>query len=128
MCRCDGTELMPCTCSCETMSELDCCVHNPKRPTPHVHAELIKAWADGANIEYFSIPEQKWKDVTNPTWYPNFQYRIKLEPKKIVYRLCLWASGTIYLCLSKDNESEWEKLSGFKRWVTPWQHYIEEEA
>jgi hypothetical protein len=52
---------------------------------PHVHAELIKAWADGAVIQsrnphYGSAdvgPE--WTDVKNPMWYPNVTYRIKPE-------------------------------------------------
>ena len=27
---------------------------------PHVHAELIKAWADGAEVEVFSFDNNNW--------------------------------------------------------------------
>ena len=44
---------------------------------PRVHAEMIKAWADGYEIEVF-IPEQdKWVDVAKPEWFDNMEYRVK---------------------------------------------------
>lgn len=46
---------------------------------PRKHAELIKAWADGAEIEYES--HGIWVDESYPDWYPEMQYRIKPEPK-----------------------------------------------
>ena len=56
--------------------------------TPHKHAELIKAWADGADIEHFSIPAQMWMYTANPAWNPDNQYRIKPEIKPdVVYEL-----------------------------------------
>lgn len=47
---------------------------------PHIHAELIKAWADGAVIQFYS-EDQKWTDCTNnrPVWSDYAQYRIKRE-------------------------------------------------
>jgi hypothetical protein len=45
---------------------------------PHKHAELIKAWADGAEIQiHMAIG---WTDC-NPTWIEGVEYRIKPEPK-----------------------------------------------
>lgn len=35
--------------------------HN--KPKPHPHAELIKAWADGALIEYFDEGTNVWKQT-----------------------------------------------------------------
>lgn len=46
---------------------------------PHKHAELIKAWADGAEIEWFDGDE--WKEIYEPAWSPLTNYRIKPEPK-----------------------------------------------
>jgi hypothetical protein len=46
---------------------------------PHKHAELIKAWADGAEIE-FQDSEGVW-GVGIPKWNPDSVYRIKPEPK-----------------------------------------------
>jgi hypothetical protein len=47
--------------------------------TPHVHAELIKAWADGAEIQARSHPSAKWADVENPKWVSDMEYRVKPE-------------------------------------------------
>lgn len=51
--------------------------------TPHVHAELIKAWADGAEIERFDSSSQSWEPPygKNPAWNVEVKYRIKPEPK-----------------------------------------------
>lgn len=48
--------------------------------TPHKHCELIKAWADGAEIE-FHIGENEWDLVGQPSWRVEQEYRIKPEPK-----------------------------------------------
>ena len=44
---------------------------------PHKHAELIKAWADGAEIEYYNAVYDLWqKPAGVPNWHPDNQYRI----------------------------------------------------
>lgn len=48
---------------------------------PHKHAELIKAWADGAEIQYRLSPEEEWKDIRSPLWWDCNEYRIKQKPK-----------------------------------------------
>ena len=59
---------------------------------PHKHAELIKAWADGAEIQYRfngQIAEDAWQNHyidQNPTWSYSYEYRIKPEPKPDVVR------------------------------------------
>ena len=47
---------------------------------PHVHCELIKAWADGAEIQYADTPDT-WVDCprNQPNWYSDVRYRIKPE-------------------------------------------------
>lgn len=47
---------------------------------PHKHAELIKAWADGAEIQYKSAAGI-WCDFENPIWDKDIKYRIKPESK-----------------------------------------------
>ena len=43
------------------------------------HIELIKAWAEGAQIQRLRKDKGHncWKDVKNPTWNQKVQYRIK---------------------------------------------------
>lgn len=48
--------------------------------TPHRHAELIKAWADGAKIQ--QQVGNCWHDIPGtPGWSTQCDYRIKPEPK-----------------------------------------------
>ena len=46
---------------------------------PHVHADLIKAWADGAQIQYNDSYSDNglWRDIANPVWSKDQVYRIK---------------------------------------------------
>ncbi len=49
---------------------------------PHPHAEIIKAWADGAPIQMFAC--NRWVDMKDedgvPMFIPEYQYRIKPRP------------------------------------------------
>lgn len=47
---------------------------------PHKHAELIKAWADGAEIEVL-CGKDYWEVRQHPNWHPDDEFRIKPEPK-----------------------------------------------
>jgi len=49
--------------------------------TPHKHAALIKAWADGAEIEVFLEHFNEWVACPRSAWDSNYEYRIKPEPK-----------------------------------------------
>lgn len=54
---------------------------------PHKHAELIKAWADGAEIEW-QTSNGTWVHSFEPNWnYPEGRYRIKPEPMPDVIAL-----------------------------------------
>lgn len=49
---------------------------------PHKHAEAIKAWADGAQIQTRFATDDEWVDVcSTPSWYEDLEYRVKPEPK-----------------------------------------------
>ncbi len=62
--------------------------------TPHKHAALIKAWADGATIEV-AIPKNQtsadygrfdaWMETKAPEWNPRKQYRVKPNPDVVRY-------------------------------------------
>jgi hypothetical protein len=48
---------------------------------PHKHAEVIKAWANGAEIQCSMKNDNDWFDVEVPDWDLSLNYRIKPEPK-----------------------------------------------
>ena len=51
---------------------------------PHKHAELIKAWADGAEVEYLRMGNEGWAPIFKGwSWDCDFAvlYRIKPERK-----------------------------------------------
>jgi hypothetical protein len=54
---------------------------------PHKHADLIKAWADGAEIEEWQEHLQAWETDKNPTWFTGQIYRIKpvTNHERLVY-------------------------------------------
>lgn len=65
--------------------------------TPHKHAELIKAWADGAQIEFRVDRTCDWASVRAPVWEENFEYRIEPEPKPdvVLYgRVCIYGAAS----------------------------------
>ena len=61
----------------------------------HKWAKEIKAWADGAEIEY-KLPTGTWKpcDATEepPQWLENVCYRIKPQPKEQQYLYVYWGN------------------------------------
>jgi hypothetical protein len=52
--------------------------------TPHKHAAIIKAWADGAEVQYYALNE--WHDLgEQPCWFRDSQFRIKPKPDRVYY-------------------------------------------
>ena len=52
---------------------------------PHVHAEFIKAWTDGAHIQVFYTKNKEWADCPEPFWSEKEQYRIKPQNLSATY-------------------------------------------
>jgi hypothetical protein len=50
--------------------------------TPHIHADVIKAWADGAEIEIYKDNFDVWIPNAHPNWLSDMAYRVKPEPKQ----------------------------------------------
>ena len=88
---------------------------------PHKHADLIKAWADGADIQQRLTPSAIWEEIGQfPSWAEQFEYRIK--PKTIRYRLCLWKDGCgrPYAAVAEEDDRS-ENSRFFVRWLGDWQ-------
>lgn len=71
---------------------------------PHPHAELIKAWADGAKIQLKVRDAEEWIDTDSPVWTKCHEYRIKPEsepsneawkPKKGISYLFVDSCGNV---------------------------------
>jgi hypothetical protein len=61
---------------------------------PHKHAELIKAWADGAIIQSRSLlsypgDPSKWADDNDPRWISEY-YEFRIKPEDIVTTTFCW--------------------------------------
>jgi hypothetical protein len=55
--------------------------------TPNKHAELIKAWADGAEIEVRYPNAVSWTLVQYPKWTESLEYRVKQKRPKEIEKL-----------------------------------------
>lgn len=97
---------------------------------PHKHAELIKAWADGAEIQCRRHSSCDWTDLVggSPSWFHDWEYRIK--PKTIKYRNFLWtpqytwepSKRVICVCSEQEHLDEPRTTwSGFIKWLGDWQ-------
>lgn len=64
------------------------------KPRPHKHAALIKAWADGAQIQSRSNEAQPWTDAKSPMWYESTQYRLKPQNRVVTAKLFLEIYGS----------------------------------
>jgi hypothetical protein len=78
---------------------------------PHVHATLIKAWADGAEIEYKS-QTGPWMGTgrSGPLWNPYVEYRIKPVPHPQQALIDAWFDG--------DNAIEYRGTDGVWKLVS----------
>lgn len=79
---------------------------------PRVHAKLIKAWADGAQIEYFHKNQQQWVLCAVPGWAKHIQYRIAVPKKPDVMHLI--NMGNVTLANGKQWVSQFEGTPNLK--------------
>ena len=99
--------------------------------TPHKHAEIFRALAEGHKIEWRRWPSEGWNELLSAVTVcdlvdgkDTFEYRIK--PEKKWYRVAFfsrqveggelaeWAGITA----TPDGEKEFEARADFSRWIT----------
>ena len=75
--------------------------------TPHVHAELIKQWADNPSrvVQRRSTQTGLWFDEDAPyEWLTNCEYRFKPEPKPdSVIEVFVYSNGAMTRHDSEEN-------------------------
>lgn len=95
----------------------------------HIHCDVIKAWADGAEIEFRCNPDDPWALIDKfPSWYEGYEYRVNPKPITKWYRVALFKTGNgVYFGFVSENdflEKTYEAHCNFIRWVTDRQ-YVE---
>ena len=92
--------------------------------TPHKHASLIHALADGLAVEYRLIGGADWDAVRDFSLFDETGYEFRLKPKIIRFRLYLLVTDEISAvsvvhtnCFSAEVES----CANFVRWLGDWQ-------
>jgi hypothetical protein len=84
---------------------------------PHIHAEVIKAWADGAAIEFRLDSSHAWNQTIEPTWYVGSEYRVKPVPVMAWYRVAEMVGHTA--CADTEpQENNLIQHCNFIRWLT----------
>ena len=57
---------------------------------PKLHADMIKAWADGYGIEAYNPERGQWISVPEPGWFDDIEYRVR--PGEMEVPEPVWAS------------------------------------
>lgn len=73
--------------------------------TPHPHAEIIKAWADGQQIQVRAEKSKQWIDVQNhsaPAFNTQLQYRVKPQAQLFTQEYHAYRHEEQYVILSED--------------------------
>jgi hypothetical protein len=74
---------------------------------PHKWAKEIKAWADGAEIEYRHT-DDNWYAMKNPSWNNEYlEYRIKSTPKEPQYLYVYNDGGYSLISFVRDNSTNY---------------------
>lgn len=86
----------------------------------HKHADLIHAWADGAEIQYYNRHD-KWDNIDTPSWDKENKYRIKPKTKTVRFRNYLNENGGVRAW------SSYGIPDMFVKWLGDWQEVEVEE-
>lgn len=90
----------------------------------HKHADVIHAWAEGAEIEFKVQATGDWRKTDTPSWQEDYEYRIKPPARK--YRVALFNNGAEGYTSTADNQedsNDHEDMPHFVRWLTDWIEY-----
>jgi hypothetical protein len=96
---------------------------------PHKHAAVIKAWADGAEIQWKTPHDSAWHDSSAPAipfWYEDWQYRVKPPVLRYKRYLVHFANSDYWRVWTHNERTSGDPITmpGFVKWIdTEWQEY-----
>lgn len=64
-----------------------------KTSSEHPHADLIRAYADGAKIQWRASENHKWVECNHPAFYPDQEYRVKPMMQKKLFKVLFFFDG-----------------------------------
>lgn len=74
----------------------------------HKHADMIIAWEEGSQIQYWTRACGQWMDIDNPNWNDDCEFRVKPK-EKVAY---------LDVRYNKSCDDDWDAYdscsSGFK--------------
>ena len=98
---------------------------------PHKYAAVIKAWADGAEVQYRTNDRAVWQDWVStsysaiPSFRADVEWRLKPAPVKLMYRAALMGAGceASYLEFVNTHEQAAHLFGDehFIRWAGEWE-------
>lgn len=74
------------------------------------HLEVIKAFAEGKQIQYSHCGSGPWLDISSPVFWPEHEYRVKPEPFET--ELWVWPDGKTAQVYASDRMTT---LAGARR-------------
>ncbi len=93
------------------------------------HEELIKAWAEGAIIQYYNESIDRWV-VCSPTWSDTEKYRIKgnipIESwnKHKHTIICFWGGALIDFQAPNMEAGEWHDTNERPSWIENYSYRV----
>lgn len=83
----------------------------------HIHADLIKAWAEGAKIQVWNGVNE-WLNVPNPRWKADSRYRIKVTLP--VFRIAKFRlnKGVDHYMMVEEGKFKPEENGNFVKFVS----------
>jgi hypothetical protein len=94
--------------------------------TQHKHAEILRAIADGKEVEWLGGKDAWYigtKEI-NPLSHPHLEWRIKPEKKVLRYRVAKMKNGETYWLITACENNYAEELQKdlrFIEWIHDWQ-------
>jgi hypothetical protein len=93
----------------------------------HKHAEILRAIADGKEVEgnFIDFGSDVWTPASNdynPLTHPSCKWRIKPEKQVLRYRVALLKDENYYTMTvhNKKQEEMWQEDSVFVKWADDW--------